>query len=81
MSNNKRQKKRMEKSNGEYENYKKERAEQRKFSGKNANDLMTATKKEQGKVKRKLKQRLHEQRNKERQIISTSVVTSPAFKS
>ena len=59
----------MEKSNGEYENYKKKRAEQRRFSGKKANDLMTAAEKEQSKVKRKLEQRLHKQRNKDRQII------------
>ena len=42
---------------------------------------MTAAKKEQCKVKRKLEQRLHWLRKKELQIISTCVVTSPAFKS
>ena len=83
MSNNERQKKRMEKlkSNGEYEDYKKKRAEQRRLSRKKAKDWMTAAQKEQHKVKRKLEQRLHRQRKKEHQIISTSVVTSPAFKS
>ena len=83
MSNNESQKKRMEKlkSNGEYEDYKKKRAEQRRLPRKKAKDLMTAAQKEQHKVKWKLEQRLHRQRKKEHQIISTSVVTSLAFKS
>ena len=69
------------KSNGQYEDYKKKRAEQRRLSRKKAKDLMTAAQKEQHKVKWKLEQRLHRQRKKACQIISTSVATSPAFKS
>ena len=42
---------------------------------------MTVAQKGQHKFKRKLEQRLHKQQKKEHQIISTSVVTSPAFKS
>ena len=42
--------------------------------------MTTAAQKEQHKVKWKLAQRLHKQRKKKRQIISTSVVTSLAFK-
>ena len=42
--------------------------------------MTTAAQKEQHKVKWKLVQRLHRQRKKKRQIISTSVVTSLAFK-
>ena len=83
MSNNEHQKKRMEKlkSNGGYEDYKKKGAEQRRLSRKKAKDLMTAAQKEQHKVKWNLGQRLHRQQKKECQIISTSVATSPAFKS
>ena len=53
MPNNEHQKKRMEKlkSTGEYEDYKKKRAEQRRLSRKKAKDLMTAAQKEQNKVK------------------------------
>ena len=50
------------------------------FQEKKAKDLMTATQKEQHKVKLKLEQRLHRQRKKERQTISTSAVTGHAFK-
>ena len=42
---------------------------------------MTASQKEQHKVKRKIEQRFHRQRKKERQIILTPVVTSPVLKS
>ena len=42
--------------------------------------MTRAAQKEQHKVKWKLAQRLHKQRKKKRQIISTSVVTSLAFK-
>ena len=51
------------------------------FQEKKAKDLIRAAQKEQRKVKRKLEQRLHRQQKKERQVISTCVVTSPAFKS
>ena len=83
MSNNELQKKRMEKlkSTGEHEDYKKKRAEQRRLSRRKAKDLMTAAQKEQHKVERKLEQRLHWQWKKECQIISSSVATSPVFKS
>ena len=66
MSNNEHQRKRMEKlkSKGEYGDYKKKRAEQRRLPRKKAKDLMTAAQKEQHKVKQKLEQRLHSQQKK-----------------
>ena len=83
MSNNEPQKNKMEKrkSNGVYENYKKKRAKQKKFSRKKVKDLVTASQKKQHKVKWKLEQRLCRQRKKEWQRISTLFVSSPAFKS
>ena len=57
----------------------KKRAGQRKLSRKKAK--VTAAQKEQHLIKQKLEQRLNRQQKKERQIISTSVTTSPAFKS
>ena len=57
----------------------KKRAGQRKLSRKKAK--VTAAQKEQHLIEQKLEQRLNRQQKKECQIISTSVTTSPAFKS
>ena len=57
------------------------KAKQRRLSRKKAIGMMTGSQKEQHKVKQKLERRLHRQRKKERQIISSPVVTSPAFRS